>query len=231
MFHRCRLQFPGRSRRTRRAASKAARYWSVALSATLALVLVLAGCGSDRTLAPTGGNPSVGQEMRAAPTSAPARPTGLLNPLLSGGTQTLGKIVQGTGNLVEEGISLLLVLSAPGSSSALIPAATGGQVRYGRYTLTVPPGALAQDTIISVSDPGNGYVMCDLEPHGLQFNVPVRLQVDLTGVNVGPYSDWSVFWYNPTSGGWEDQHGVFGPNTLTADLHHFSRYAGGRVGW
>jgi hypothetical protein len=73
--------------------------------------------------------------------------------------------------------------------------------------------------------------MCDLEPHGIQFLAPVELEIDLSGTDFEPYTDWSIWWYLEDSGLWEDQGGVYDSGKVRVSLDHFSRYSAGRAGW
>lgn len=128
------------------------------------------------------------------------------------------------------GIQFVRYLSGPGYETKLIEAARGGEVRYNRYKVTIPRGALVEDTFVTVRDPGSGYLMCDLEPH-MVFLVPVELELDLHELQYQPFTDWTVFWFDPETELWENQGGTFDHEKLTVQLGHFSRYAAGRAGW
>ena len=120
------------------------------------------------------------------------------------------------------------------SETRLIRARNGGEVQQGRFKVTIPPGALASDTYITIRDRSYWYVRCELEPHGIQFQQPVTLEIDLRGLSWAPYTDWSVFWHEDDDT-WVDQHGVFANGRVSAQLWHFSEYAPGadrgRAGW
>ncbi len=167
----------------------------------IACTWILSGCGRDRVVGPQSA-PSNGVASNSI--QFLRQPTGP-EPMSWGGHQK--------------------------SASVFIRSRDGGQVQCGRYTLTFPPGALPQDTTITIQDAGDGYLHCVLKPHGIQFLVPVQLQMNLDGINVSPYTDWTIFWHNDANGKWEDQHAVFTSSSLTASLHHFSDYQGGRAGW
>jgi hypothetical protein len=132
-----------------------------------------------------------------------------------------------------ESIDMLRWLSGPNHETKLIETAKGGDVQVGRFKVKIPKNALAEDTFITVRDPANGYLMCELEPHGIEFLVPVELEMNVSDLALGDYTDWTIFWLNQESGYWEDQGASFSllHDKLTADLMHFSRYAGGRAGW
>lgn len=124
-------------------------------------------------------------------------------------------------------------LHGPGFATKLVPAFTGGLVQYDRYKVIVPSGALAEDTYITVRDPGGAYVECQLEPHGLQFLVPVRLKIKLDDFGYDASAPWTIFWLNEDLGAWEDQSGSWdtGESSVWVDLWHFSAYRPGRAGW
>lgn len=128
------------------------------------------------------------------------------------------------------GIQFIRYLSGPGYLTKLIEADKGGEVHYDRYQVTIPKGALPEDTYITVRDPGSGYLMCELEPH-MVFLAPVELELDLHGLDYQPFTDWTVFWFDPDTEEWENQGGSFAHEKLTVQLDHFSRYAAGRAGW
>lgn len=69
-----------------------------------------------------------------------------------------------------------------------ISADSGGVVELYGVRLEVPPGALAQDTTITLnlpSDPTRAlYLVADFEPDGLQFLKPVTIRYYLSGVNL-----------------------------------------------
>lgn len=108
----------------------------------------------------------------------------------------------------------------------------GGTITLGRYTLVVPPHALTRSYAISLrSCERNGIVGCELHPHGLTFNLPVTLEIDLSGTDVDPYETLSVSCWSDDSDTWNDVGGVFDPATgvLTTNLNHFSSNIAHRV--
>jgi hypothetical protein len=147
------------------------------------------------------------------------------------GTSRLGEFGAGEQRWGNNEVHLLRYLSGPGYLTQLIDAGHGGDMRFDRFRLTFPGGALTEDTYITIRDPGNSYLMCDLEPEGLRFLRPVTLVMNVHGLDYQPYTDWSIFYLNESSGLWEDQQAVFANELLTASLRHFSTYAGGRAGW
>jgi hypothetical protein len=119
------------------------------------------------------------------------------------------------------------------AGSALIKADEGGIVSWGRFRVDIPAGALSEDTEIKISRPNPQAVMCELEPHGIQFNTPVTLRIDYGGTaaadNEANMPSLGVYWYNEDSGIWE----VVGKridaksNKMEASLEHFSKYGAG----
>lgn len=152
---------------------------------------------------------------------------------IEGDLLLLGEVRIGSEKAASTEIQWLYYLDGPGYSSALITPDQGGKVTCGRYQVTLPPGALAAETYITVRDPGNRFVSCELEPHGIQFLAPVELQIDLHGLRYSPYTGWTVYWLAAPDQ-WQDQGGTFADEKVRANLWHFSTYApadGGRAGW
>ncbi len=112
-----------------------------------------------------------------------------------------------------------------------IKADEGGKVECGRFTVKIPAGALDSDTEITIRIPSGPYLICELEPHGIQFDVPVELTMNVEGLNTYPYTDWTIFWFDDAHSIWVDQNAEFKKNKLKAQLNHFSAYGGGRAGW
>ncbi len=130
-------------------------------------------------------------------------------------------------------LQFISYLSGEGYLTKLIEADRGGEVRYDRVKVRIPAGALTEDTYITVRQLGDGYLAAELEPHGIAFQVPVNLEIDLDDLEYEPYFDWSIWWLNDGTGLWENQGGIFADEKVTAQLWHFSEYAPGRgrAGW
>ena len=79
-------------------------------------------------------------------------------------------------------------LTRPRRVEGRIRADSGGVVELGGVRLEVPPGALAQDTTITLdlpSDPTRAlYLVADFGPDGLQFSKPATIRFDLSGVDL-----------------------------------------------
>ncbi len=84
----------------------------------------------------------------------------------------------------------------------------GGLVKADFFSVIIPPGALSEDTYISVTRDDPYYATVELGPHGIQFNTEVYLRIDLkkfhrymkkTGTDA---TDLSVAHFNELLGGW-----------------------------
>ena len=118
-------------------------------------------------------------------------------------------------------------------ASALVKAKVGGVVSLGRFSVEIPAGALDKDTVIEISVSDPWLVMCELSPHGLQFNKPATLTVDYNGTDGELLEVTSltlgIYWYNEATGRWERVGRSMDKdrNLLGAQLEHFSGYSAG----
>ena len=109
-------------------------------------------------------------------------------------------------------------------ASAMISAKDGGTVSNGYYSVYFAPGALQEDTEISIEMPQFPMAIVRLSPHGIQFSAPVILSLDL-GMAAEMSSDlWNVLWLNDVTGLWEGIGGYVEDGALKAELKHFSEY-------
>ena len=117
-------------------------------------------------------------------------------------------------------------------TSIVISAEEGGIITNGRVTLEFPPQALSEDTEITIEMATDGTLGVELGPHGIQFNKPVIMEMDLTnttGEGLGNTS--STFWFNEGQGWWEEMPQLYGnEDELKAELKHFSSYEAGVAG-
>jgi len=120
--------------------------------------------------------------------------------------------------------------------SALISAQDGGSLQVGRFRLDFAPGALLQDTEISITDVTNsvGYVQCRLEPEGTVFHARVTLRADFS--DLATPTQYTMYWHVPTPTSQEVWSDVGGDPTwdgrgILTHLQHFSDYAPGKAGW
>lgn len=128
-----------------------------ALCSALLLAFAL-GCSADR--APT-----------AAP--APAPELSLIGDL----TGVVGGVV---GVVVDVANALLSPLVCPTNDSYTASRTigrNGGTLKVGPHTLTIPYGALSQDTRITATAPSGSYAEVQFKPHGLTFKRDVTLSI------------------------------------------------------
>ena len=109
------------------------------------------------------------------------------------------------------------------SKSAMISAKDGGVVGNGFYSVYFAPGALMEDTEITIEMPEFPKAVVRLSPHGIQFNAPVILSLDLKKVETTS-DTWDVLWLNEGTGIWESIGGYVEDDALKAQLMHFSEY-------
>ena len=110
--------------------------------------------------------------------------------------------------------------------STLISAETGGTINLGRYSLTFPPGALTEDTEITIRQSTSSTMTLELGPHGLQFQKPVTLSANVGGMKLDPTASVvGVAWFNENTAVWEHISEMpAGTTEISAELWHFSDY-------
>lgn len=160
---------------------------------TFLSVLAAMGCGNYSPVSPS-------QETSALP--------GVENPLFVRLLPT-SRIAAGIG---EEG-----------AASQIISAVDGGIISNGYYSLYFPPGALDEDTEISIEMPEFPYAVVRLGPHGITFNEPVILSLPLEDIEYEE-SSISVLWLNDETSLWENIGGYIEDGSIKARLEHFSDY-------
>jgi hypothetical protein len=104
----------------------------------------------------------------------------------------------------------------------------GGSLKVGAHELRIPKGALDQEVLITMERPVSELVEVELEPHGLEFNRAVNLDLSYSHC-VQPQSFFPWIVYLSASQErilqvvWStDKKGL---KTITGNLEHFSRYA------
>jgi hypothetical protein len=136
------------------------------------------------------------------------------------------------------------------SSTSYITSSSGGKVSVSysytsilkklfrvTATLSIPPGAIDKDRYITMSV-DDKYVALKFVPGGLKFNVPAKLDVNVTGLDLSilPFGAQVSLYYVNDSGVVTEKENVGGINTNRlfgsircddADINHFSRYAFG----
>lgn len=110
----------------------------------------------------------------------------------------------------------------------VISSSTGGSLSLLDVSLQIPPGAVPNDTLFSITIPDDQVFYNEFGTHGLVFNVPVTVTMsyrdaDLTGIDE---STITVAWHNGDSGQWEAIACVLDQvnKTVTGQLNHFSAY-------
>ncbi len=125
------------------------------------------------------------------------------------------------------------VASAQSSSdnfaSAVIPAATGGELSLLDVKLEIPAGALDNDTLFSITIPDINVFYNEFGTNGLVFKKPVKVTMsyrdaDLSGVNE---STIRIAWYNDRTGNYEDMicSVDYVNKVVVGYVNHFSAYA------
>lgn len=110
-----------------------------------------------------------------------------------------------------------------GASSGMISAEEGGTISNGYYSLYFPPGALKEDTEISIEMPEFPKAMVRLGPHGIKFKKDVILSLPMDVIESdNPSID--VLWYNESMEYWESIGGYYEDGAIKAELKHFSDY-------
>jgi hypothetical protein len=132
-----------------------------AFSSALLLAFAL-GCSADR--APT-----------AAPEPAPD--LSLIGDLTGTVTGVVGGVVGGVVQLANAILSPLVCPTNDSYSASKTIGRNGGTLRVGPHTLTIPSGALSQDTRITATAPEGSYAELQFQPHGLTFKKDVTLSV------------------------------------------------------
>jgi len=100
------------------------------------------------------------------------------------------------------------------------------------FTLEIPAGALPADANISLGLASESYLVVDLGPEGMVFNVPVILKLRAESLDLSNIEfPIQMYWYNPDSDLWEEQGATVeaelndGIIESEIELNHFSIYA------
>lgn len=116
------------------------------------------------------------------------------------------------------------------SVSVDVSAEEGGEVEVGGATLTIPGGALAEDTTITAetmeadglpdSDTLNGLAY-DFGPDGLEFLTPVTLELPVDG-EPGEGQEAVVSWLDGDT--WVDVNSTVTGGVVSAEIEHFTTF-------
>ena len=172
---------------------------------------------------------SVDHPTTPLPNLAPAA-TGASSDLLGSVTSTLNSLV------AVEGLQRATPLAAPITVTKTIGAAGGTlAIPEAGVTVTVPQGALAQPTVITMTARAGSLIAYDFAPHGITFAKPLAFTQQLRGTNaslltapflrLGYYKDASLL---TKTGGLVSEllGGVVNVVswTFTSNIPHFSGY-------
>lgn len=110
----------------------------------------------------------------------------------------------------------------------------GGSITTGRFTLTIPSGALSSAAVVSLNEINIDKMQVQIEPTGLAFATPATLQFNYTGTSADPASSnyvpggaLTAAWFDPSLSAWTSIGGADNSSTkvFTASLNHLSYYA------
>jgi len=108
-------------------------------------------------------------------------------------------------------------------ASGWMSAAEGGVVSNGYYSLYFPPGALDEDTEITIEMPEFPKAIVKLGPHGIHFNKEVILSVPVDKFEDAA-SSYTTYWYDEDAGRWVPIGGYVEDGVVKTELEHFSQY-------
>jgi hypothetical protein len=110
----------------------------------------------------------------------------------------------------------------------------GATLSTSRYTLRIPPHALARTCTITLrACEEDGTVGCDILPLGLACELPAVLSVNLKGTNAKSSRQYVVCAWNPVTGGWEELGGRYdaGTGAVLTTVTRFTRFAVKESSW
>jgi hypothetical protein len=110
-----------------------------------------------------------------------------------------------------------------GASSTMISAEDGGVVSNGYFSVYFPPGALVEDTEITIEMPDYPSAVVRLSPHGIYFRKEVTLSLP-TELIESESDGYEVLWFNEEAGYWENVGGYVEDGEAKVELEHFSEY-------
>ena len=108
-------------------------------------------------------------------------------------------------------------------ASMMISAEEGGMITNGYYTVYFAPGALKEDTEITMEMPEFPKAVVRLGPHGIEFKAEVILSLDMS-MTSSSSDEWDVLWLNDETGRWESIGAYTEDGAVKAELKHFSEY-------
>ena len=176
------------------------------IASCLLALLLMSGCGEQHPKAPLGSNPEA------------ARSTTGLSKTVTTDTRVARY------SILDQSLMLIGDLS----TSQLVKAGAGGTLYFGEFKFYIPPGSLANDTIISITMTSDKYIQMDFSPDGTQFNPPATMTVSYATAdlkNTTP-SKLSISWFDTTKNQWCNLGGTVDQSKLTvsAPISHFTEY-------
>lgn len=185
------------------------------LASSLLALLLVSGCGEQQPQAPRGTN------LEATESTA-----------------RLGKKNSGPGISDNTGetrvaryslLNLTMMQIGDLAVSQMIKANTGGTLYLGEFKFYVPPGALANDTMISITMTNDKYIQMDFGPDGTQFDPPAVMTVSYATANLQNFkpSNLSISWFDTTQNKWINIGGTVNQSTMTVSVPvtHFTEYS------
>lgn len=117
-----------------------------------------------------------------------------------------------------------------GAAVQRVQGKSGTTITLDDATLNVLPGSTSDPNVtITMEAVNDGYVTFKFGPNGLGFSPPAKLTIsaskaDLTGIST---TDLAIAGASDGSDDWQVIGGTYDPvtNTVTVEIHHFSRYA------
>jgi hypothetical protein len=111
----------------------------------------------------------------------------------------------------------------------------GGRLQVGRWTVIVPPGAIDGTVTITLKVPDKSRLQCELSisPESAnKFLIPVTLVGNGFGGSISDPLSLRMLMLDPSTATWRPIGLSANSNfVITAQLWHFSEYAGGKAGW
>ncbi len=119
-----------------------------------------------------------------APAAEPTAQHGLISSTVGGVLNTVGSLVTVQG----------LTWKAPvsGATATAVIGKNGGSVTLGDATLTVPAGAVKQNTTFQIVRLAGNIVAYDFEPAGSSFPKPLTLKINTDQTTLGSYANPKV---------------------------------------
>ena len=122
-----------------------------------------------------------------------------------------------------------MMMTPSTSVSMVISAEMGGTVTNGYVSLYFPPGALSEDTEITIDMPRYPEAVVELGPHGIEFNKNVTMTMPLNKLDSDATS-YKTLWNDENAGIWVDVGGSIDNGNIVTELQHFSEYGASPFG-